>query len=108
MSLSVTQGVQKQGREKKVQLKIQQQIGGEIEVKVPCGYIDNLTDHFLVEVKTARRYKNAIGQVMAYGVYHPKCWKVIALYDYEKINRKVVENVCCALDIEVWWRNEGD
>ena len=91
-------------REKEVQLKIQEQIGGEIEVIVPCGRIDNLTEHVIVEVKEARLYKSAIGQVMCYGIYYPKCWKVIALYNYKNDDKKIIENVCLALNIDVWWR----
>lgn len=51
--------------------RLAQQLNGTIEVTTPAGRIDILTKTEIIEVKSAKNWKNAIGQVKAYGQYHP-------------------------------------
>jgi hypothetical protein len=43
-------------------------MGGEMEVSVPGGRVDILTDTFAVEIEFAHKWKNAIGQSLWYGL----------------------------------------
>lgn len=70
------------------------------EAKTEVGYIDILTPKCIIEVKYISYWKNAIGQVMAYGFYHPDKKKSIHLFG--KASRKLkktIADVCNSLDI---------
>lgn len=43
-------------------------MGGEMEVSVPGGRVDILTDTFAIEIEFAHKWKNAIGQSLWYGL----------------------------------------
>lgn len=66
-------------------------IKGAIEVKTPVGLIDVLGDAVVYEIKHYRKWKSALGQVLAYGYFHPSKIKKLHLYgtssnkDQEKI-----------------------
>lgn len=47
---------------------IQQHLGGQIEVPVTDGRIDLQTDSYAIEVEFARKWKQAIGQALYYGM----------------------------------------
>lgn len=53
--------------------------GGKTEVQVPSGYIDVLTDTDVIEVKFYKGWKEAVGQVLAYGYFRPSHQKRIHL-----------------------------
>lgn len=92
------------GTESLYQSKIHYEIGGQREVKTPVGIIDVLTDKHIVEVKEAKDYKHAIGQVICYSLYKPNRQKVIALFG--KVSNKLkgeIEYCCGCLDIDIWW-----
>ena len=74
------------------------------EVKCVHGRIDILTPYFVVEVKTFKSWKSAIGQVTCYGLEFPKHEKVIALFDCKKKEeRDRISNCCRKLNIDVWF-----
>jgi hypothetical protein len=50
--------------EKQIQLKLQKQLNGEIEVETKFGYIDLLTDTQLIEIKNGVNWKHGIGQLI--------------------------------------------
>ena len=52
--------------EKLVRDRLCKELGGEIEVKTGVGFIDILTSSELIEVKKSSKWKNALGQVLAY------------------------------------------
>lgn len=68
-------------RELKIKLKLNKSLKGEMEVETDNGFIDILTDKKIIEVKSANFYKQALGQILAYGIYYPKKQKVIYLFD---------------------------
>jgi len=66
--------------EKTIQLRLQSELGGEIEVKTPAGPIDLLTDNEIIEIKKIKNWKAALGQILIYGDYYPKHQKRIHLF----------------------------
>jgi len=52
----------------------------EREVKTPIGNIDILTPTILIEVKKAKKWKDAIGQLLGYGKYYPQHQKYLYLF----------------------------
>ena len=60
--------------------RLQEQLGGEIEVMTPGGMVDLVTDTQLIEVKKIKNWKAAIGQVLVYGEYFPHHQKRIHLF----------------------------
>ncbi len=62
------------------QNRLAQSLGGQTEVSTPDGRIDLLTWNEVIEVKTAKQWKQAMGQVLIYGRYYPLHRKRIHLY----------------------------
>lgn len=50
------------------------------EVKTPVGLIDILTPTKLIEVKKAKKWKDAIGQLLGYCAYYPSHQKYLYLF----------------------------
>jgi hypothetical protein len=50
------------------------------EVITPVGRIDILTNTELIEIKTWKKWKDALGQVLCYGTYYPSHQKRIHFY----------------------------
>lgn len=92
-------------RERNVQIALHAKIGGLREVQCKHGFIDILTNDVVIEVKTARDWKHAVGQVTIYGQFFTTHSKAIALYDSEGINREEVELSCQQENISVMWLN---
>ena len=88
--------------EKKIQLEINEELKGLLEVSTPVGKIDILTDTLLIEVKKAKDWKDAIGQLLMYGHYYPKHQKVFYLFDATKnFDLKLVSHLCSDFNITV-------
>ena len=66
--------------ERAVQLRLAKHLKGKCEVETPVGRIDVLTDSEIIEVKTARGWKSALGQVLAYSDYYPNHNKRVHLF----------------------------
>jgi hypothetical protein len=52
----------------------------ELEAHTPVGKIDILTPEAVIEVKRLSKWKQALGQVLAYATYHPKREPVVHLF----------------------------
>lgn len=92
------------GTETLYQSQLHHKYGGKREVKTPVGYIDLLTDNYIIEVKETNCWKSAVGQILCYDFYKTGRSKVIALFG--KCNGKLKSEIlyCCSnLDIQVWW-----
>lgn len=61
---------------------LQSKLGGSIEVKTPYGNIDILTEDKIIEVKTYKDYKHALGQILFYGSIYRAHEKWVYLFDY--------------------------
>lgn len=94
-------------REKDVQMELAETLKGTIEVRTESGDIDVLTEKELIEVKVHDKWKNAVGQVLAYGMDYPTKRKRIHLFgdinDAESAvrNTRLCVKLCNQLDIDV-------
>lgn len=82
-------------------------VGGECEVKTPVGFIDVLSPKILYEVKEARGWKGALGQVLAYGRSYPD--RKLCLYLYGEataIQKRLIKGHCEAVGVAVEWHRE--
>ena len=70
--------------EKDIQLKLQNTLGGEIEVPTKFGYIDLLTDTELIEIKEGKNWKHGIGQLFAYSKFYPNHNMRLHLFNTEE------------------------
>jgi hypothetical protein len=70
-------------KEKEIQIKLQQELGGEIEVETDSGFIDLLTDTEIIEIKNGKNWKHAMGQVLSYSIDYKNHIKRIHLFDME-------------------------
>lgn len=57
--------------EKEVQIKLAESLNGVMEVQCKTGIADILTDTEIIEVKTVKDWKHAIGQVLIYQLEYP-------------------------------------
>jgi len=75
---------------------------GAIEVITPIGNIDVLCDSSLYEVKHVKQWKHALGQVLAYGYFHPSKKKKLYLFGVsaKKLQTKI-ETICNFYDVHV-------
>lgn len=71
-------------KEKIIQLRLQKELGGHIEVETENGFIDLLTDNEIIEVKLGRLWKHAVGQILMYSFDFPNHQKRIHLFDMDK------------------------
>lgn len=77
------------------QLKLSKELKGKIEVPTPIGRIDILTEQFIIEVKRVSGWKEALGQVLAYGYYYPNHQKRIHLFGEISIDfLKTITDIC--------------
>ena len=93
-----------QRSEKMIQEKLANLLNGETEVETPVGRVDILTPTEIIEVKIARQWKSALGQVLAYAHYYPSHQKRIHLYGTmhsdSKFNAKMI---CANHGVKVSW-----
>lgn len=94
----------KSGMEAFWQERLHNKLGGKREVHVPCGRIDLLTSDAIIEVKVARQWKHALGQVLAYKAYKPKYEAKLALIGKLPSTAKgVAEYVCNQYGVSILW-----
>ncbi len=86
-------------KEKLIQLRLHQELGGEIEVETEIGYIDLLTDTEIIEIKKGSNWKHAIGQILTYATNYPSHTKRIHLFDIEPDS--IIEKYCKSFNIVV-------
>ncbi|PSP11697.1 MAG: hypothetical protein BRC56_00730, partial [Cyanobacteria bacterium SW_9_47_5] len=66
--------------------------------------IDILTERELIEVKSVKSWKSAVGQVMIYGQSYPERQKRIHLFGEASPDFfSLIRSRCAALDIEMSW-----
>ena len=73
-------GKRKGMREKHIQVQLAKELGGQMEVETPVGYIDILTPTKIIEVKEISKWKHALGQILSYATYYPNREKCIYLF----------------------------
>lgn len=88
--------------EKRVQLKLRESMGGLIEVPCLGGRIDLLTDTEIIEVKVAKQWKSALGQLLIYSQYYPFHRKRMHLFgDITESFLSSVKDHCNKFNIQV-------
>ena len=88
--------------EKKIQLRLQASIGGDVEVKTLAGNIDLLTTDQIIEVKGVKSWKSALGQILAYGKYYPSHIKRIHLFGETQTSYlELIRSHCSTLNVIV-------
>jgi hypothetical protein len=88
--------------EDQIQQNLANRFNCKREVRCPCGRVDLLSDEMLIEVKTARLWKSAVGQVLSYASHFPGRQQVIYLFDVpESFDIDAVSDTCRNLGIIV-------
>ena len=85
--------------EKQIQLRLQEELGGEIEVRTDFGYIDLLTDKELIEIKEASNWKHGVGQLLAYSVFYKDRVLRLHLFNTKDIRKDIIDFCCGVHDI---------
>lgn len=84
-------------------------VQGKCEVGTPSGRIDVLTNTQIIEVKKARSWRTALGQVLDYSPHYPNHTCRIHLFAVpENFNFQRVLAACSAVDVVVTWEDEDD
>ncbi|EGR2770787.1 hypothetical protein QRC92_001237 [Vibrio parahaemolyticus] len=76
----------------------------EIEVNTPVGRIDCLSETELVEIKSAPKWKAALGQILSYAYFYPKHDKVLVLYGSKALSvqkLREIRQVCDSYGVVV-------
>ncbi|NEP56212.1 MAG: KilA-N domain-containing protein [Symploca sp. SIO2G7] len=91
--------------EKSVQKRLAKTLGKvKREVATLAGNIDLLTEWELIEVKSIKSWKFAVGQVLIYGQSYPHHQKRIHLFGEATPDfLSMIRSYCTPLDIEVTW-----
>jgi len=87
-----------------IQEQLHNEIGGIMEVSIPPGKVDILTDSELIEVKPVKNWMKGVGQVMIYGQHFPNHQKRIHLFGRVR-TKKMIESHCKQLKIKVTWHD---
>jgi hypothetical protein len=91
----------RQGTEYTIQCRMQQELGGKIEVYTPAGRIDLVTDTEVIEIKKLAAWKDAFGEVVIKGQSFPEHQKRIHLFgESDKLLPTIVEH-CGILNVSV-------
>lgn len=76
------------------------------EVPTLAGNIDLLTERELIEVKSVKSWKCAVGQVLIYGQSYPTHQKRIHLFgEASRDFLSMIRSYCAPLDIDVTWED---
>jgi hypothetical protein len=89
--------------EKQIQIRMNKELGGEMEVKTESGNIDLLTKDEIIEIKLGKNWKSAIGQVLSYSKYYPSHKKRIHLFNIQ--NCALINDTCKIYEITVSYEN---
>ncbi len=99
--------ITKKSIEQEAQLKLLESLhNGRIEVDTPVGKIDILTPTELIEVKEIKKWKSALGQVIAYGYFYPRHTKRLHLFgtaNYTDRTLFFIEAICKKYNVMVTW-----
>jgi hypothetical protein len=78
-------------KEKEIQNKLKIELNAETEIKTLAGYIDLLSDDYIIEIKEFSKWKHALGQILSYAKFYPLKVKKIYLFDYENKNTDEID-----------------
>jgi hypothetical protein len=90
-----------ENKEQIIQLKLQKELGGEIEVEYEGDFIDLLTDTEIIEIKTASKWKHALGQLLVYSDGFPNHKKRLHLFEKDDVDYKRIQRHCDNFNVKV-------
>ncbi len=85
---------------------LQKLYGTEVktEIAIETGFLDILTPKEIIEVKSYRNWKGALGQILVYGLSFPDRKKRIHLFgNKNRQSVKVIEKTCKKFNVSVSW-----
>ncbi|MEB3161407.1 MAG: hypothetical protein VKL20_08105 [Synechocystis sp.] len=86
--------------------RLAEKLRGEKEVFTPVGRIDIVTDTEIIELKNAKHWKGAIGQIKSYGKFYPDHQPRIHLFgEITKTKLQQVQSICSAENIILTWES---
>ena len=88
---SITPESDKVYRERLIRDKLALEYSGKVEVETKFGKIDVLTENMIIEVKTAKSWKHALGQILAYSEEYKSHKKAVCLFDWDKCMYNVID-----------------
>ena len=90
-------------RERLIRDKLALLYNGKVEVETKFGKIDVLTDSMIIEVKTAKHWKHALGQILAYFEEYKSHKKVVCLFDWDKCMCSItdIREVYCKYGVDL-------
>lgn len=94
-------------RERDIAKALAEREVGQCEVRTPAGNVDVLTPRYVYEVKVARQWKAALGQVLAYARAYPDRTPRLYLFgERGTMTKKAIEEHCRAAGVGVVWHRE--
>jgi YHS domain-containing protein len=101
-------------REEEIKMRLQEELGGEIEVATNTGAIDILTEKEIIEVKSVKNWIHGVGQLMVRGQDYPQHSKRLHLFgkfstksrttQYLQLkNLELIQKYCIPLGITITW-----
>jgi hypothetical protein len=92
--------------ESMVQISLQSREGGEREVETPSGFVDLLTDEYVIEIKHVKDWKDG-AKVLIYALNFPTRKPRVHLFGgYSQNFRSLVEDTFSKLNIAVTWERD--
>lgn len=88
-------------QEHEIRNKLASTCNGKIEIKTPVGYIDVLSNKYIIEVKEISNWKHAVGQLLCYAQYYPDKIKRIQLFGEHCEEKETIIKICKNLGIVV-------
>lgn len=82
--------------------RMKEELSGAVEVVIPVGRIDLLTDTEIIEIKDINDWKEALGKLLAYSPFFPKHAKRIHLFGKSDLAKLTLAQATCSqFDITV-------
>jgi len=94
--------------EKDYQIKLCNQLNGTIEYRLPDGSrVDCLTDKYAIEVDYSKKWKEAIGQALFYGIHTGRKPAIAIITNgKDEVNLRRLESVTEKYDIKLFYIKE--
>jgi len=94
--------------EKDYQIKLCNQLNGTIEYRLPDGSrVDCLTDKYAIEVDYSKKWKEAIGQSLFYGIHTGRKPAIAIITNgKDEVNLRRLESVTEKYDIKLFYIKE--
>lgn len=87
--------------EQSIRDQLAAELGGDTEVECESGWIDLLTETHLIEVKKAKLWKHAVGQLIMYGLDYPNHQLTMHLFSADRCDRELIKEKCSTYHINV-------